>query len=555
MFEAIPVALLAYIINELRIDDLSGNEVTACVLVIFACVICQWGAGYLANRSAWIATFELFGWLRARILSHVRRLPMSFHDRESTGNLVTVMTQDVTTVENFTHEPMQMMIGATVAPLVVFVVLSFQDVPMALATVVSVVLAVPAFLWTNSVFIRLAKERQTLQANASGRLIEYLQGLPVIRAFGVAGNRLEQLNLAMNEFHRMNVQMAAKLAPLSTLFLSVVFLGIPLVLFVGSYWLLGGRLDAGVYLIFAILALRVYLPLVAATEGFESMRMADASLERIERVLQEPEETPRLTTTRSPVEYSLRFDAVSFEYEPGQQVLSDLSFEVPVGKVTAIVGPSGAGKSSVLQLISGLRQPTSGNLYIDATSYDELSRADLFNAVTHVFQDVYLFPGSVFDNIAFGRENASTELVIEAAKRAQAHDFISRLPNGYETSVQEAGANFSGGERQRISIARALLKDAPIVLLDEATSALDATNEKLVQEALVALGARKTVIVVAHRLATIQSADQILVLDQGRIVQKGNHEQLMDEEGIYKDLWASRVKAANWQINPGETSI
>ncbi len=547
-FEAAPAAILVYVINEVRLADLSTNELLVAIGVIVVCVFGQWVAGYQANRSAWIATFELFGRLRARMLNHVRQLPMAFHDQQKAGNVVTVLTQDVSAVENFTHEPLQMMIGAVVAPIIVFIVLTFQDVPMALATAASVVLAVPVFLWVNKVFITLAKRRQVLQADASSRMIEYVQGLPVIRAFGLAGERLKLFRESLEAFWRINNDMAAKLAPLGSLFLSVVFLGIPLVLFAGTYWLLGGALDPGVFLIFAILSLRVYLPLLAATDGFESMRMADASLDRIADLMRHPKEQPVLADAHEVSSYDVTFEDVGFAYDD-TETLTDVSFTAPQGKVTAIVGPSGAGKSTVLQLIAGLRRPDRGRILIGDCDQANLSQAQLFDAVTPVFQDVYLFPGTIYDNIAFGREDAAAERVKAAAIAAQAHGFIEQLPEEYATTVLEAGANLSGGERQRIAIARAVLKDAPIVLLDEVTSSLDATNERLVQQALAELVRGKTVVVIAHRLATIANADHIVVMDQGRVVQQGTHDELMAAAGgLYKSLWQSRQRAAQWRI-------
>ncbi|MEM9622796.1 MAG: ABC transporter ATP-binding protein [Pseudomonadota bacterium] len=546
--EAAPAAVLVYIIIELRAGGIAPSTLIIAASIVLLCVLGQWLAGFAANRSAWIATFELFGTLRARLLNHVRRLPMSFHDREKTGNVVTVLTQDVSAVESFTHEPLQMMIGAAVAPFVVFAVLAFQDLPMAVATVTSVVLALPVFLWTNRVFMRLASKRQALQADASSRIIEYVQGLAVIRSFGLAGQRLDRFRQTLDAFRSVNGEMAQKLAPLGSLFLSVVFLGIPLVLFSGTYWFLGGQLDAAVFLIFAILSLRVYLPLIAASQGFESLRIADASLDRIAALMDHPLDPTPTQSGQPPANYDISFDQVSFAYSDGEPVLRNLSFKAPQGAVTAIVGPSGAGKSTILQLIAGLRRPDTGEIRIGAVNQEQLTHTQLFDAVTPVFQDIYLFPGTIYENIAFGREDAPREAVMRAARQAQVHAFADQLPDGYETQLQEAGSNLSGGERQRIAIARAILKNAPIILLDEVTSALDATNERRVQEALAALVADKTVIVTAHRLSTIRNADNIVVVQDGGVVQSGQHDKLLAEAGLYQRLWKAREAAANWTL-------
>ncbi|MEM7015984.1 MAG: ATP-binding cassette domain-containing protein, partial [Pseudomonadota bacterium] len=467
------------------------------------------------------------------------------------GDAVTALTQDISSVETFSHEPMQALLGAIAAPFVVFLVLLFQDLPMAAATILSIIAAIPVFIWTNRVFKSLAIRRQDLQAEASSRMIEYVQGLPVIRAFGLSGERIQTFQQALDDFRETNTLLAVRLAPLGMLFLATVFIGIPLILFIGSYWLLGGTLDAGVFIVFAVLSLRVYLPMAFAAEQFEQLRIADASLDRIARIFDtEPEQEPAQPADL-PQTFDVTFDKVVFGYDPEQPVINDVSFTAPSGKVTAIVGPSGAGKSTLLKLISRFDSPQQGTVRFGGIALDELSTEQVFDAITFVFQDVYLFPGTIRDNIAFGRDNVTDEQVIAAAKAAQADDFIQRMPQGYDTPVGEAGARLSGGERQRISIARAILKDAPIVLLDEATASLDPTNERLVQEGIASLSRSKTVIVVAHRLATIQSADQIIVLDNGKLVESGQHDGLIANDGMYAKLWAERTRASEWRLSRG----
>jgi ATP-binding cassette subfamily B protein len=239
---------------------------------------------------------------------------------------------------------------------------------------------------------------------------------------------------------------------------------------------------------------------------------------------------------------------VTFGYTADEPVLHALSLDVPPRTLTALVGPSGAGKSTVLSLIARFWDVDDGSVQIGGADVRDLTPEQLFYAVTVVFQDVYLFQGTIGDNIAFGRPNADHDAIVAAARQAQAHDFITALPEGYDTPVGEGGATLSGGERQRISIARAILKDAPIVLLDEATSALDPINEAAVQQAVARLVRNRTVIVVAHRLSTIRSADQIIVLDGGRAVERGRHDDLLAAGGRYARLWAERERASTWRL-------
>ncbi|MEM7217350.1 MAG: ABC transporter ATP-binding protein [Pseudomonadota bacterium] len=549
-FDALPIAALIWLINAVRLETLTGSGLLWATLGVLACVAGQWLAGYLANRSAWIATFELFGSLRARLLRHVRRLPMSVHDHSSTGDMTTVLTQDISAVENFAHEPMQVMVGAAIAPLIVFVVLLGQDAPMAFAAMLSVALAVPVFLWSNGVFARLAARRQDLQADAAGRMLEYIQGLPVIRAFGMSGEKLALFDTALRDFRGISMEMTAKLAPLGSAFLTTVLLGIPLIVGAGTYWLFTERLDVGVFIIFAVLSLRVYGPLLAAANGVESMRIAEASLARIGRLLNRETAAEPAHETPLPTRYDVEFSDVGFAYAGADTLFENLNLSAPAAAVTAIVGPSGAGKTTLLQLVAGLRTPDRGRVVVGGVDLADLSANQRFELVTCVFQDVYLFPGTIYDNIAFGRASATSAQVERAARLARADEFIRALPDGYDSRVDEGGANLSGGERQRISIARAILKDAPIVLLDEATASLDPTNERYVQEALTELVANKTVLVVAHRLATIRNADQILVLADGAIRQRGRHDELLEAPGLYQALWDARERASSWQPRP-----
>jgi ATP-binding cassette, subfamily B, bacterial IrtB/YbtQ len=546
---SLPVGVLVALIDRIRSGSLDTGDLSWAVAAVGACVVAQWVFGYLANRSSWIATFEMFGQVRVRALDHLRRLPMRFFDERQMGDTVTAVTQDINSVEIFVHEPMQQLIGAGTAPVVVFLVLLTQDVPLALATMASVVAAVPVFVWANRRFKVLAAQRQDLQAGASSRMIEYVQGLPVIRAFRLAGERLERFRSALDDYRALNTRVAVQLIPPAIGAILIVLLGIPCVLFFGALWLFGGRIDAGTLIVFAVLVLRVYQPLITAAQSVENLRIADASLDRIARVLDEPVQPQPARPGPAPQGHEVAFDGVTFGYDRDRPVLHDVSFRVPQRTMTAIVGPSGAGKSTVLHLLARFADVQRGRVTIGGVDVRNLTAEQLFDAVTVVFQDVYLFPGTIFDNIAFGNAEARAEQVEAAARAARAHDFIMRLPAGYDTPVGEAGATLSGGERQRLSIARAILKDSPVVLLDEATAAIDPTNERHVQAALGELVREKTLIVVAHRLSTIASADQILVLDEGRLVERGRHDDLLAAGGRYARLWHERQRATNWRLD------
>lgn len=436
---AIPVGVLVALIDRLRSDTLEVSDLWWAVAIIALCAVAQWVCGYQANRSAWIATFELFGEVRIRALDHLRKVPMAFHSRRKSGDTVTALTQDVNMVETFTHEPLQQMIGAAVAPVVVFLVLLTQDVPLALATMMSVAVAVPVFWWTNRVFATLARRRQDAQALAASHMVEYIQGLPVIRSFRLTGERLDSFRAALDDYRTINTRLVVKLGPLIGLFSTTLTLGIALVLFVGTLRLTGGVIDAGTFVVFAVLILRVYQPLLLAADSSELLRVADASLDRLAEVLDAPIQPEPTTPGPAPTSFGVTFDAVEFGYDD-EPVLRGVTFDAPPGTMTAIVGPSGAGKSTILNLVARFWDVDSGAVRIGGIDVRELTAEQLFDAVTFVFQDTYLFPGTIFDNIAFGSPGAEPSTVEQAARAARAHDFVTALPQGYDTRVGESGA-------------------------------------------------------------------------------------------------------------------
>lgn len=547
--QALPTGVLVVVIDQLRLRRLSAGGLTVATAAIVAALVLQWALGYRANRLAWIATFGVFGRFRLDAVDHLRRLPVGFHQGRRVGDTVTALTQDVSAIEVFTHDPLQIIATAVAAPAVVVAVLAVLDLPLALATAASVATALPVFDWANRRFRALAGRRQALQAEASARVIEYVQGMPVVRSHGLAGARLEAFRAALVGYRRANTRLAVQLTPLTMAAVIVIELGVPLVVYLGGLGLAGGRVDAGTLAVFLVLVVRVYQPLLQSIGAVESLRLADASLDRLAAVLDEPAQ-PSAPPGPAPAGPEISFDGVTFGYGPGRPVLHDVSFTVPARSVTAIVGPSGAGKSTILSLVARFWDVDAGAVHLGGRDVRDLTPDQLFDTVTMVFQDVYLFPGTVAENIAFGRPGATPAQIEAAARAAHAHGFVSALPRGYDTPVAEAGATLSGGERQRLSIARAILKDAPVVLLDEATSSIDATSERRVQEALAELTRDRTLVVVAHRLATVAAADQILVVDGGRVVERGDHRELLAAGGVYRHLWEQRRRAASWRLGP-----
>jgi subfamily B ATP-binding cassette protein MsbA len=298
-------------------------------------------------------------------------------------------------------------------------------------------------------------------------------------------------------------------------------------------------------IVFLLATLRLTSPLKAIVQFPTTWAQGMASVERIFSLLDQPASEPDDgPTRRATFARDLAYEHVHFAYEPGTPVLRDVSFTVPAGRVVALVGPSGAGKSTLVDLLPRLRDPTSGRIRLDGVPLTELDRSSVRGLMGVVSQDTVLFHDTVHANIAYGSAGATREQVEEAARAANAHEFLIQLPHGYDTVLGERGSRLSGGQRQRVAIARALLRNAPILILDEATSALDTQSERLVQEAIERLKANRTVLVIAHRLATVRDADEILVLDEGRIVQRGSHAGLLTQGGLYRRLYELQFRDA-----------
>ena len=548
MLAGAPVIFLVWVVDHIRRGTLAPNHAWIATAGALVAVLAQAWVWYASNRFAWINGFLAVGEARASTLNHIQRLPLGTLRSRSTGDVTTAFSTDFEMVSQYVTEALPALFGAIGLPVFVVAGLFFVDPALAGAVAISLLVAGPIFFWVNRRFKALALLRGNLMAESSGRMLEYVLGITVARAFNRTDDRMNRYGRAVGTMRRINNQLVLRLLPLGILAIFIVQLGVPLVIAFAAYRWFGGATDVVTVLIFLVLVLRVYGPIVALAGQFELLRLGDAALERIGRIMDLEQQQAPDTELLEPQGHDVEFDEVTFAYD-STPVLSDVSFVARSGTTTAIVGPSGAGKTTILNLVSRFWDPLEGAVRIGGVDARKLTHQQLFEHVTVVFQDVYLFRSTIRENIAFGRPDASNDEIEAAARAAQAHQFIEALPNGYETLVGEGGATLSGGERQRLSIARAILKDSPIVLLDEPTSSLDSLNDRAVRTALAALLHARTVIVVAHRLPTIQSADQILVVESGRIVQRGAHDELIRQpEGPYYHLWQDRKRALDWRV-------
>ncbi|MEO0518184.1 MAG: ABC transporter ATP-binding protein [Cyanobacteria bacterium P01_A01_bin.116] len=507
--------------------------------------------GYKANVQAYALTIAVQTRLRLFIADYLRRLPLGFFTQRSVGTVDALFTTNIMYLEP--HHLLESLINAVVTPTLIFLVMLVLDWRLALVLALSVPFALLALRYAEGIFARVWRLQAAARVAANARMVEYIQGISVIRAFNLAGDRLHQFRQDLQGYRNASLHTATQLTPAMVIFLAVLELGFALLLVVGAWLFAQGSLSGERFLLFMVLGLAFYTPLMAMADMLEFYRIMQNCVRNLNAFLQ-ADLLPVAQSPQVPTDTAIEFKNVSFCYDR-ETVLEEVSFTIQPRSMTALVGPSGSGKTTITNLIARFWDATEGSVSLGGVDVRQLATDTLLSQMTMVFQDVYLFNDTIFENIRFGRPEATELEVIAAAKAAQCHSFITAFDQGYQTMVGEGGATLSGGEKQRISIARALLKDAPIVLLDEATASVDPENERLIQQAIHALSVQKTLIVIAHRLATIAAADQILVLEQGRVVEHGRHEVLLNQGGLYQRLWDVREQAHGWKIGDRKVAV
>ncbi len=498
-----------------------------------------------AYRSAYRGAFIVAAEGRAKLAEHLRQLPLGYLTSRDPGDLGNMMMGDFALIEHCISHLMPQLVGALVMPVIAFIGLLFLDWRMAIAMFVALPVGTLIIKATSKLQKRVGKRHMESKIYAANRLQEYLNGIGTIKAYNLTGERFTRLEKAFRQFMIESIKIEGFLQPIVLTALACIRAGLTVMVFVGTHLLLGGKLDIITFVTFLIVGTRVFDPLTTVLGDFSEINYDQQAGERIVNLLKEP----ILSGDKVPSEgHDIEFKNVTFGYGTNS-VLKDVSVKMSEGSLTALVGPSGSGKSTILKLIARFYDPQKGEVLIGNENMKNLEPEALLKKVSMVFQDVYLFQDTIGNNIRFGKENATQSEVEEAAKRACCHDFIMKLPQGYDTPVGEGGSTLSGGEKQRISIARAILKDAPVVLLDEATASLDPENEVDIQKAINELIQGRTVIVVAHRLKTICEADNIIVLDNGKVVEQGVHEELISQKGLYSRLWNLQHQSSRWSIS------
>lgn len=495
-------------------------------------------------RKTYIASYKESNTTRVRIAEHLRELPMSFFNTKDLSELTTNMMSDCSSMESMLSSTIPPLIANFITATLTCVMLAFFEWRLALCIFCTIPLAFLIICLSKGKQEKLYKKHVAAKLEASDQVQEYLEGIQIIKECGLGGSKFQALDESLKKMKKLSVKVEMMVGVFMSSASIVLQAGIGITIFVGTMLLLKGEIGLLQLLMFFLMVTRIYGPFLAILTQLSTLLNLNVVTQRMHTLLDTPVMDGNDKTIKN---CDIELCNVTFAYNE-EDVIKDISFKIPERSVTAFVGPSGSGKSTLSKLIARFWDIEKGTIKIGGKDIRSMDPDTLMQQMSFVFQDVTLFNDTIFNNIRIGKPDATDEEVYAAAKAAFCEEFIMRQPQGYQTILGENGGTLSGGERQRISIARALLKDAPIILLDEATASLDPENEVVVQKALAELIKGKTVIMIAHRLRTIVDADQIFVLQNGKLIEHGKHAQLMEKNGVYERLYSIQKHSLEWGV-------
>lgn len=547
----LPVALLAVVLDALLAPLLGNSSKGVSVplyigigVVILAVIFIM---HYLQYTITYMGTYEESERRRITLAEKLRTMPLRFFQEHDLSDLTNTIMGDCSGFEHaFSHTVPQFW-GSLISTAIVCIALLIYDWRMGLALLWVAPVAFAIVLLSRKLQTKQGQKHMDAKLALADGIQECLETVQDIKACNQEEQYLRKLDEKMDRAEKAQISSELVSASLITTGQMFLRLGLATVIVVGNSLMLHNQTTLFSYILFLIAASRLYDPLSGAMANMAELFAVDLQVKRLKTIQNYKEEDRQKTYHTNG--YDITFDHVSFSYEPGKPVLKDVSFTAKQGQVTALVGPSGGGKSTVANLAAGFYDVNGGKILLGGTDIAPIDSVSMMKDFSVVFQNVVLFNNTVMENIRVGRKDATDEEVIAAAKAAHCHAFIEKMPDGYQTVIGENGSTLSGGECQRLSIARALLKDAPVILLDEATASLDVDNETEIQEAISRLIRGKTVLVIAHRMRTVENADQIIVLDGGVVAESGTHEELMRKNGRYARLVKLQTASAEWKLN------
>lgn len=543
----VPFILIYFIVAEIAekpLSDLSSRLIWTLALSGIGAVALKYLCLGISTVLSHVTAYEVLYGLRVKISQKLATLPLGYFNKHNTGQIKKVLLEDVEQMEVFLGHNLPDFVGAVSTLALTITVLFVVDWRLALAAVIVAPIGFLVQSLTVNKNKSIRRDYFTANENMNAVMIQYIQGMPIIKAFNHTVESFHKYSKSVSECMDLEDKLTKKWFVPMAVFTVATQANLVLILPLGAWLYLEGAVSLPTFVLFLLMGLSFSNPLTVLMYLGPLMDKNLEGRERIEAILDaEPLSEPDAAQASGP---GAAGKAVEFSYNGTDPVLKGVDFKVSAGGFLALVGPSGAGKTTLARLIPRFWDVTGGSLSLGGTDIRQMKLDDLMDQITFVFQNIHLFNDTVYANLQMGRPGAGQAEIETAAKAAQCHEFILGLPQGYQTVIGENGLKISGGEKQRLSIARALLKDAPIVVLDEATAFIDPENEALIQHAINRLAQDKTLIVVAHRLSTITEADQILVLDQGRAAARGTHQELLASSGMYRNMWEAHQAAGAW---------
>ena len=534
--------ILIGLLNKEPMEKYIYGSLLIMVISISIGVFCKKYSTVLQTKGGYNAS----AFTRIKIAKHLRYLPMGYFNSNSIGEISSVTTNTMEILGDVAARVVMLTTQGILETSMIILMLLIFDLRIGFVALIGIVV----FFIINSMMQRVSKkdseEKIECDIELINQIMEYLQGISEVKSYNLFGKQSKKLNDANRACEKINTKMEMLFVPYHFLQNITTKITASIIVLLCAYFYINDTMELVYCIGMTISAFMLYSSLECAGTYSSLLHVVSICVDKAEAIL-------KLDTMDidgeeiEPINHNIELNHVSFSYDK-RKIIDDISLFIPEKTTTAIVGPSGGGKSTLCNLIARFWDVDEGSVTLGGINVKDYSMNALMSNFSFVFQNVYLFQDTIENNIKFGSQEASHEEVIEAAKKACCHEFISKLPDGYNTVIGEGGASLSGGEKQRISIARAIMKDAPIVILDEATANVDPENEKDLMDAIEALTKEKTIIMIAHRLKTVRHADQIVVVDKGRIVQRGNHDQLMKEDGIYKRFVDARKKAVSWKL-------
>ena len=544
--QAMKIPAIYILVKDVVRDDVTYKTILLSLAVLIGGMVVQCIVSRRSKMLQTIAGYTTCAGKRIEIAEHLRYVPMGYFNETSLGNITSITTNTMELLADIATRVVMLTLGGTLESCLITALLLIFDLRIGAVALVGLLI----FFVTNSLLQRhsvdVSKQKLDTDTAMIGEILEFIQGIAEAKNFKLIGENNKKLDNCIDDASRASIRMEFKIVPFTTLQSWIIKMTGVTMCMLSLRFYFAGTMDLETTIVMMIASFLMYAALDSAGNFSALLRAVDISVDKAKSVLaiENMDIDGEYIETET---QNIEMDHVDFAYDT-RKVIDDISLSIPEKTTAAFVGPSGSGKTTICHLIARFWDVQSGQVKLDNRDVRVYNMNSLMENFSFVFQSVYLFHDTIANNIRFGQLEASMDMVIDAAKRACCHDFISELPDGYDTVLGEAGASLSGGQKQRISIARAIMKDAPIIILDEATANVDPENERELMLAIKELTKEKTILMIAHRLKTVRNADRIYVIDKGKIAQQGTHEDLMKDKGIYRDFVSARSEAIGWKL-------